>query len=209
MGSSRPNTSTGPTGISPSSVQALRRRLEDAENAIKRLQANRTPAPLLVHQLSNTGPMSQVQDGQGLFYNAATGQYEPGIPHNFVLGNVVADPTQEFTIFCEGGGGYETQVIINSGVAGGGSGQSIVDFFAFAPGPPAQVAELSIGQGAPSIGRFFADSLFFGSAVLPPASSPPVGAGVLGFFGSGGATQQTATTLPQVISALQAYGLLA
>ncbi len=80
MGSSVQVPSTGPTAVSPTSVAALRRRIEELELDVRRLNANRTPQPTLLHQLSNAGPMSQVKDGQTLIYDATTGTYKPGTP---------------------------------------------------------------------------------------------------------------------------------
>jgi hypothetical protein len=73
-----PVRSTGPMQKPPNSTQSVRARLESNEQNVSRIQANRKPTPLLMHELGNTGPMSQVQDGQAPVFNKASGQYEPG-----------------------------------------------------------------------------------------------------------------------------------
>jgi hypothetical protein len=83
-GPSIPVPTTGRTQRAPTSTKATRSRIESGETATKRLQANRKAQPTLLHQLSNTGPMSQVADGQTLVYDAASGQYVPAdLPAGF------------------------------------------------------------------------------------------------------------------------------
>lgn len=76
-------STTGPSSTAPprrpqTSTKALRERVETGERNVSRLQANRNPQSFMMHQLTNAGPMSQVQDQQIAIYNKATGQYEPG-----------------------------------------------------------------------------------------------------------------------------------
>lgn len=74
-----PNAGTGPTAQASTSLRALRKRVENLELQIKRIQANRTPNVLKISQLANCGPMSKVSSALPVpTYNAASGQYEPG-----------------------------------------------------------------------------------------------------------------------------------
>lgn len=89
---------TGPTTRDPNSTKALRERIEKLENNVKRLLANRTPAPTLLHQLANAGPMSAVDDKQVPVYNKAKGTYEPGqgsgsIPATIIMATAIDLPS--------------------------------------------------------------------------------------------------------------------
>lgn len=191
-GSSVPNTATRPTTPSNTTVASLRKRLETLENQVKRINANRTPAPLLVHQLANTGPMAQVQDGQSLIYNADSGQYEPGSQTNFVLGNyLLADiPANIFTITSgffddPGFGGYYLEMFANAGFVSGDDGQAI---FQFGVGKSTSIGLLQLGvdTGASSL-LAYADTILFGEQNTDDFVVP--GAGLMGFFGEGPGSQ--------------------
>lgn len=194
MGSSVPNTKTRPGNPSNATVQALQKRLEGLENQIARINANRTPEPTLVHELSNAGPMAQVQDGQGLVYSAADGQYHPGQNFHFILANIVTDPSAPNSVWDIFGTfpPYLLEVQATAGFQPPFAGQAIFEIFI--EGLSANHAgTLSIGcDTGPSIGRFWADTLSFGGAAagLP---GPTLGAGIMGFYGSAGNTQQTVT----------------
>jgi hypothetical protein len=77
-GSTAPVTGTGPVSAAITDLRALRKRVENMELALKRLQSNRNPQSFAVADLTNAKPMSKVLDGQTLVYSAASGTYEPG-----------------------------------------------------------------------------------------------------------------------------------
>jgi hypothetical protein len=216
MGSSVPNTKTRPSTPSNTTVQSLQKRLEGLENQIARLNANRTPAPTLLHELANALPMSQVQDGQGLVYSAASGQYEPGQNFRFVLANVVTDfsaPNAQFFVVSPSFDSYEIQMSLNAGASSPTTGQAIFEVFTI---KAASNAEISIGvDSGPSIGRFWADTISLGSTAGTLTGNPVPGAGIMGFFGEGGNNRQTITgakggntALTSLLAALVSYGLV-
>lgn len=225
MGNSAPNSSTRPTTPSNTTVASLRKRLETLENQVKRINANRTPAPLLAHQLANTGPMSQVKNGQTLVYNEDTGQYEPGAStyaslqgpgadtsgdqltqtggFNVVLGDVLVDGTQDFTVTATAAGGNPIAFQnIFSSTAGAQ--------WACEVGNATKQGDIVLGIGPTGGSILFirADSLSFTDGLGGTTGS-------IEFFGAGGDTIQTVTgskggnaALASLLTALHNYGLI-
>ena len=223
MGNSAPNSSTRPTTPSNTTVASLRKRLETLENQVKRINANRTPTPLLVHQLSNTGPMSVVKDGQTLVYNEASGQYEPGVSAYaslrgagqtdspgaltqtgglfIVLGDVLADSSEAFFISSTTTTtSVEVDAFATSNPTSGGAQ------FAAQVGNATTLAKIVMGVDPTGPSNMFiqADSISLGPST-----------GQLEFFGAGGNTIQTITgsrggnaALGSLINALHSYGLI-
>lgn len=212
MGSSTSVKSTGPTSTSNTSVASLRKRLETLETAVKRLNANRTPPSLLVHQLANTLPMSQVKDGQTLIYNKATGEYEPGLTTEFVLGNDESDLSQVFSITANGDNGYVAEYFLSSGSTSPSSGHAD---FQFSARKATSAALLGMGvDSGPSVAQMYSDTLLFG-ALDPSTLAPSPGRGNLSFFATGGSGQVTITgskggnaALTALLTALADYGLI-
>lgn len=215
-GSSVPNTSTRPTTPSNTTVASLRKRLETLELQVKRINANRTPEPLLVHQLANTGPMSQVSDGDTLIYNQASGQYEPGQTITFNLGNIITDSTQTFVVESAQvwDDGYFVQLFINAGSdpSHPTDGQAIFEIFT---NKDTSKGIISIGvDTGPSVCNIGADTINLG-ALDPSTGLPDEGSGNLSFFFTEGDGQQTVTgsrggnaALLSLITALKNYGLI-
>jgi hypothetical protein len=226
MGSSTSVKSTGPTSTSNTSVASLRKRLETLETSVKRLNANRQTPSLLVHQLGNTLPMSVVKDGQTLVYNEASGQYEPGAStyaslqgpgadtsgdeltqtggFNVVLGDVLVDGTQDFTVTATGHTGQPVAFQnIFSGSAGGAQWAALV-------GNATKQGSIVLGIGATGDSSLFirADTISFTDGLGGTT-------GAIEFFGAGGASIQTVTgsrggnaALASLLAALHAYGLI-
>jgi hypothetical protein len=72
-----PVASTGPTQQAITDLKALRKRIENMELALKRLQANRNPQTFEVKELSNAPLMSKAVDQQFMMYEGSLGQYAP------------------------------------------------------------------------------------------------------------------------------------
>lgn len=77
---SSPVGSTGPASTAITSLHSLLNRIEAAELAIKRLQANRAQPNPLLSQLKNCDPMSKVKDGQVPTFQKSSGKYHPVTP---------------------------------------------------------------------------------------------------------------------------------
>ena len=61
----------------PLSEKSIRALFENLKTRVKRLEANRTPQPLQMHQLANTGPMSQANPGHSSTFDTNSGTYVP------------------------------------------------------------------------------------------------------------------------------------
>lgn len=99
-----PASQTGPSVRASNSTKALRQRLETVERNVSRLQANRTPSPLLLHQLANAPKMSKVADQEVPIYDASSGQYIPGLLDKIQNGSSYIQITSGSDIQVFGGG---------------------------------------------------------------------------------------------------------